>query len=71
MQLHSVYTNVQKHHHKISVFHGHTCMYTILRYLGKHVIKTHPSKFDERNMFVQITKYKLLKYKTQAVYILS
>ena len=25
-------------------------MYTILRYLGKHVIKTHPSKFDERNM---------------------
>ena len=46
--MHSVHANVQKHQNKISVFHWHTCMYTTIICLGKRVIKTNPSKFDER-----------------------
>ena len=46
MQFHSSYKCAETS--ELNLFHGHTLMYTTLTFLGKHVIQTNPSKFDER-----------------------
>ena len=33
---------------ELNFFHGHTCIYTTLRFSGKYVIQTNPSNLRER-----------------------
>ena len=45
MQFHSSYKCAETS--ELNVFHGHTCIQHSM-FLGKRVIQTNPSKFDER-----------------------
>ena len=33
---------------ELTFFHGHACVYTKLKHLGKKMIQTNPSKFDKK-----------------------